>query len=444
MNRLVQKVQLRQELKMTPQMLQSMEILQMNSDELLEYLNKVRQENPLIEHEDTPQLQKELDQLRQKASWLDAGVSGSSLADIPERGAPDRQSESLSTFLHDQLERSHLPQRLLALCKYMADLLDDNGWLAQDDLDNLARLKVPQEMIHQALEQLQLLEPAGVGARDLSECLVLQLARMEQRPEGAIIIARDHLAELGRGHYQAIAKKTGLSLAQVHAAEQAISALDPHPGRAFLHQETVHYVRPDVFIIEQDGELTVVMNEYYLPRITISDYYVRLLKQSGEQETREYLQQKLQQAKWLMQGLERRGSTLRACAQAVLDAQRGFFSGETTELSPMSLSSVAQSLSVHPSTVSRAMRGKNLQCRQGTYPLRYFFNRSVGEEHTSQQAIRQKILTLIRDEPPARPLSDQALCRLLEQQGVQVARRTVAKYREQLGIPSSTIRKHRR
>ena len=441
MGQLIQKAQLRQETKLNPQMLHSMELLQMNSDELLEYLNKVRQENPLIEHDDSPSLQQEYEQLRQKASWLDAGPRTLSSGEAFDRGAPDRETESLSAFLHDQLERKPLPQRLLALCKYMADLLDDNGWLAQDDLDNLRTLNVPQELIGQALDQIQALDPAGVGARNLSECLLLQLRRLDGVPPGTELIAESFLTELSRGHYRSISKQTGLSVAEIRRAEHFISALDPHPGQAFQIEETTSYVRPDIFIVELDGELCVVMNEYYLPRVSISDYYSRLLKQSGEQETKEYLQQKMQQAKWLMSGLERRGSTLRACAEAVLDAQRNFFSGQTDELLPMSLASVAQAISVHPSTVSRAMRGKYLQCRQGTYPLRYFFNRQLTEDGPSQQAIRHKILLLIRDEPPSAPLSDQQLCNLLAEQGIQIARRTVAKYREQLGIPSSTARK---
>ena len=175
--------------------------------------------------------------------------------------------------------------------------------------------------------------------------------------------------------------------------------------------------------------------------MSISDYYARLLKESDEQETREYLRQKMQQAKWLLSSLERRGSTLRSCADAILEAQRPFFSGETHELSPMSLSSLAEALAVHPSTVSRATRGKFLQCRQGTYPLRYFFSRAIGDQGPSQQAVKRRLLDLVRDEDPAHPLSDQRLCQLLSARGIQVARRTVAKYRIELGIQSSTARK---
>lgn len=438
------KAELRQELKLTPQLLQSMQVLQMNSQELLEYLGKLSEENPLIEQEDSPALRGAYEELRQKASWIDAGLHGGTFAhedsSMPERGAVDRETESLSAFLCDQLDRKRLPKPLLALCKYLAELVDEDGWLSQDDLDGLLDLKIPQALIDQALETVQNLDPAGVCARDLSECLVLQLKRQGAAPEVMEIAAR-FLPELGRKHYGPISRELGLTIEEIQAAEKVIASLDPHPGQAFQAAEPTVYVRPDVFIIELDGELQVVLNEYYLPRVSISDYYTRLLRESDEKETRVYLQRKMQQAKWLLNSLERRGSTLRSCAQAILDTQRPFFSGQTGELAPMKLTSLAEQLGVHPSTISRTARGKYLQCRQGTYPLRYFFSRAVSEQGPSQQAVKRKLLELVKAEDPKRPLSDQKLVELLDAQGIQLARRTVAKYRLELGLGSSTARK---
>ena len=254
-------------------------------------------------------------------------------------------------------------------------------------------------------------------------------------------IAARFLPELGKKHYGPICRELGLTVEEVQAAEKVIASLDPHPGRAFQPAEPTVYVRPDVFIVELDGDLKVVLNEYYLPRISVSDYYTRLLRESDEKETREYLRQKMQQAKWLLNSLERRGGTLRRCADAILDAQRSFFSGRTTALAPMSLSTLADTLGLHPSTISRAVRGKYLQCRQGTYPLRYFFSRAVTEQGPSRQAVKQKLLTLLGSEDPCHPLSDQRLCQLLAESGMEVARRTVAKYRIELGIPSSAVRR---
>ena len=439
------KAELRQQLKLSPQLLQSMEILQMNSQELLEYLGRLTEENPLLEQEDAPSLRSAYEELRQKASWIDGGVYGASFTHAeggpPEQGAADRNLESLAAFLCDQLERRRLPKPLLALSKYIAELVDGDGYLDAGDLDGLRELNIPEPLIRQALDAVQSLDPAGVGARDLPECLLLQLARRRDVPPAAMDVAARFLPELGRKHYGPIAKALGISIPEVQAAERAISALDPHPGRAYQPAEPAVYVRPDVFIVELDGELTAVLNEYYLPRISISSYYARLLKDSDEKETRDYLRQKMQQAKWLLNSLDRRGGTLRRCAAAILEAQRPFFAGETGELAPMSLLTLSEALELHPSTISRATRDKYLQCRQGTYPLRYFFSRAVNGQDTSRQAVKQKLLALVRTEDPRRPLSDQRLCQLLAEDGVQVARRTVAKYRMELRLPSSSARK---
>lgn len=441
------KTDLRQELKLTPQLLQSMEVLQMNAQELLEYLNRVTEENPVLEQEDSADLRHSYEELRQKASWLDGGVYDATFthddASFPERGAVDKETESLSSFLCDQLERKRLPKPLLALAKYMAELVDEDGYLAPEDLDGLTELKIPLSLISEALETLQSLDPAGVGARSLSECLLLQLARQEHVSPAVMDITARFLPELGKKHYGPICRELGLTMEEVRAAEKVISGLDPHPGRAFQPAEPTVYVRPDVFIVELDGELRAVLNEYYLPQISVSDYYVRLLRESDEPETRDYLRQKLQQAKWLLNSLERRGGTLRRCADAILEAQRPFFTGQTTALAPMSLSTLADTLGLHPSTISRAVRGKYLQCRQGTYPLRYFFSRAVTEQGPSRQAVQQKLLALLASEDPCHPLSDQRLCRLLAEDGMEVARRTVAKYRMELGVGSSAARKHR-
>ena len=441
------KTDLRQELKLTPQLLQSMEVLQMNAQELLEYLNRVTEENPVLEQEDSASLRDAYEELRQKASWLDGGVPGATFAhdeaSFSERGAVDRETESLSSFLCDQLERKRLPKPLLALTKYMAELVDEDGYLAPEDVAGLTELKIPQSLITQALETLQSLDPAGVGAGSLSECLLLQLARRENVSPAVMDITARFLPELGKKHYGPICRELGLTVEEVQAAEKVIAGLEPYPGRAFQPEEPTVYVRPDVFIVELDGKLRAVLNEYYLPQISVSDYYVRLLRESDEPKTRDYLRQKLQQAKWLLNSLERRGGTLRQCADAILEAQRPFFAGRTTALAPMSLSTLADTLGLHPSTISRAVRGKYLQCRQGTYPLRYFFSRAVSGQGPSRQAVQQKLLSLLAGEDPCHPLSDQRLCRMLAEDGIAVARRTVTKYRMELGVGSSTARKRR-
>lgn len=436
------KTELRQELKLTPQLMQSMEVLQMTSQELLEYISRQAEENPLLDQADPPEAA--YAELRRQAVWIDGGLGNRATfaheESAPEAGAADRDLEGLPAFLRDQLHRLRLSKPLRALCEYLAELVDEDGYLAQEDLDGLADLKIPRELTEQALETLQGLDPPGVGARSLSECLLLQLSRRDQADPVAMDIAARFLPDLGRKRYAAIAQKLGVDAEAVRAAEKAIASLEPHPGRAFQSAEPAVYVRPDVFIAELDGEWKVILNDYYLPRVSVNDYYLRLLKSSEEKETRDYLRQKLQQAKWLLSSLERRGGALRRCAEAVLEAQRPFFTGETGALAPMTLSALAENLELHASTVSRAIRGKYVQCRQGTYPMRYFFSRNVGGG-VSRQAVKQCLLALLREEDPRRPRSDQDLCRLLAERGMPVARRTVTKYRLELGVGSSAARR---
>ena len=433
--------ELRQELKLTPQLLQSMELLQMNSQELLDYLNQVSEENPLVEQSDLSELHRAYDALRQKVHWINGGLPEDGRGAMPERGAADRETESLAAFLRDQLERRRLSKPLLALTVYLAELLDDDGRLNQEDLDGVAALKIPQPLLRQALETLQSLEPAGVGARSLSECLLLQLAQKRDVSPLDMEIVRRFLPDLGKKHYGLIARELSVSADEVRAAEKRISALDPCPGRSFQAPEPTLYIRPDVFIAELDGKLQVILNDFYLPRVSISTYYARLLKESDEPETRAYLREKMQQARWLLNSLERRGSTLRQCAEAILEAQYPFFTGQSTELSPMTMAALAERLGLHPSTISRATREKYLQCRQGTYPLRYFFSRALGEQGPSQQTVKLRLLELIRQEDRAHPYSDQRLAELLEQQGIAIARRTVAKYRMELRLGSAAARR---
>ena len=437
------KALLHQTLKLSPQQLQSMEMLQMNSQELLEYLARTVEENPVLEQEDSASLHSAYTELRQKAGWLDAGVSPSGHGDGGENfGATDRETETLSAFLMDQLERRHLPKPTLALCRYLAELVDEDGFLDREDLASLSALGIPPELVDEALSLLQGLDPAGVAARDLSECLLLQMDRREDPPPFARELAARFLPELGRGQQGKIARALGCTGGEVQAAAAFIQTLNPRPGSAYCPAEPTVYVRPDFFVAEIDGEWRAILNEYYLPRVSLSDYYTRLAR-TGDDEAKAYLREKMQQAKWVLSGLERRQGTLQRCADALLKAQWDFFTGQRGTLRPMTLTDLAETVEVHPSTISRAVRGKFLQCRQGTFPLRYFFSRAVGGGEVSAQAVKLALARLLREEDPAHPLSDQRLCDALEAGGMRVARRTVTKYRELLGLPAASGRRKR-
>lgn len=448
MNQISMKAELYHELKLTPQLLQSMKLLQMTSQELLKYLGEMVEENPLLEHDETAERvkEKEFEVLRQKLSWLDCGhtyngIHPNSDTFFPS-GSVGPETESLGAFLKDQLARLRLPQALHALCLYMVELLDENGYWDEEDFQSLSLLKIPANLIDQAVETIQTLEPAGIGARNLCECLMLQIDRIHDTPAYVREIITGHLDALGRHQYSSIARALNLSVPDIKAAEKIIASLHPRPGQAFANDEAPIYIRPDVFIVELDGKLQVILNEYYLPRLSVSRYYVNLLQENTETETQEYLRQKLTQAKWLINSLERRNHTLLRCANEILSVQHGFFDNSTSFLTPMTLSSLAQTLGLHTSTISRAIRGKYIQCRQGVFPVKYFFTRAIGTSDLSAHDARQLLLSLIAEEDHKNPYSDQKLADLLQEKGYRVARRTVAKYREALGIPPSGVRKH--
>ena len=440
---------LQQQLRLSANLLQSVEILQMNAQELLEYLSRVVEENPVLDQEDSPALQAAYTDLRREASWTDGGGDEATFVhDDPDQdpaggAAAPREGDSLSAFLCDQLDRRKLAAPLRSLAKYIAELLDEHGFLPEEELTGLRELRVPDELISQAVGLVQSLEPAGVAASDLKECLLLQLDRRGLSSPLAREIISHYLPELGRKQHCQIAKKLNITPEEVRTVEDLIRQLDPCPGQAFLPAEPILYVRPDISIVEKEGQLEAVLNDSYLPRISISGYYARLLKEVQDNQTKGYLQEKMQQAKWVISSLQRRGSTLQAYANELLRVQYGFFAGTSRQLTPMNLTGMAELLGVHPSTVSRTTRGKYLQCRQGTFPLNYFFSHAVGEgaDCCSEQAVKQKIARLIREEDARKPLSDQKLCDLLKKDGVEIARRTVAKYRMALDLPSAALRK---
>ena len=437
------KTEVQQQLKLSPRLLQSMEILRMNTDELAEYLNRVSEENPVMEREETGALAREWEALRRRASWLE-GVTAAGGVAAAERGAPDWETESLSAFLRDQLERLRLPKPLLALCEYFTELLDEEGYLEEADIESVRELGVPEGLIEEALRTLRGLEPAGIAVCSLAERLCMQIERRGGAPEYVTEIIRRFLPEVGKRHYGPICKALGLTKAQARTAAEMIAALEPYPARAFGRPEAARYVRPDLFVVRDGGGLRVIVNEYALPRFRVSADYEKLLRESDDAETREYLREKTRQAKWILDSLERRGNTLRRCAEALLERQRAFFMEERDALAPMKLTSLAEELSLHPSTVSRAVRGKYLQCRRGVYALRWFFSPAAGGAETSRQSVKLRLAELIRAENPRQPLSDRKLCELLCAHGAEISRRTVAKYRMECGIASAAARKERR
>lgn len=443
--------------RLNQQQLQSVELLQMSALELEGYLRELAQENPVIELEDSrPEPERPQDEeLLRRLRWLEDNdqqnrylqhVDAEELDPLARVGTEGGLEESLFRFLSRQLYQLELDEDTAQTVRYLAACLDEDGYL-RAPLEELAQdLSLPLARLEECAGILRSLEPAGVGAADLSQCLALQLRRIHE--EGpALEIALHHLEALARRHYRAISAQLSIPLEEVYRAEQLIRELEPRPGALFEQPAQVQYILPDVLIEEQDGQLTARLRGGERAPFQISGYYRTLLRQSDDREVKDYLTGKLRQAEGVLHALGQRDSTLLRCAQVIARRQAAFFREGPQALVPMRLADVAQELELHESTVSRAVREKYLQCSRGGYPLSYFFSRSATAQNPDSKvggtAARALLRRLIDQEDKSRPLSDQRLGEAMAQLACPISRRTVAKYREELGIPSASGRRAR-
>lgn len=396
--------ELSQRLKLCPQLMQNIALLQMNVQDLREFLERAVEENPMLEQQEP---------------------SGDAFRELTSR----------ESFLRDQLERRKLPPKLLSLCTYLIERLDEDGFLPPEELEHLHHLGLPAPMLEEALAAVQALEPAGIAARSLSECLLIQLRRSGQETPLLTELVSHHLEPLARQQYSPLAHLLHCSKAEVENAAAQIAQLDPHPGRWDAPaSEPVQYIQPDAYVLDENGALSVVLNDFYLPHLALSSQYEEMMH-SADAETASYLRRACKQAQELLSGLSQRGKTLHRCLEAVVSTQAPFFLLPDGVLSPMTRRTLAESLGLNPSTITRALKGKYLQCRRGIYPLSAFFSQSVGG--SSPQELRTRMVQLLQQEPM---LNDRLLRERLAQEGYQLAQRTVSKYRRQLALPAASKR----
>lgn len=441
---------------LSPQMVQSMEILQMGSQELLEYIEELAQENPVLEGADSGGKAEEYSQLKRRLDWLESNDPQNRdyhRQDTEEDndflaryGTVEDRTETLCEHLLAQLEERRLPPAMWRAAALLAGSLNQNGWLDESIPALAAEINCPERLLWQALDVVQSLEPAGVAARSLNECLRLQLLRMEPPSRLALRIAEHYLEPLAKNRYGLIARELGRTQDEVREACDLIRELNPRPGSGYAPAEKTVYINPDLIVISQGDELELVANDSFFPTLRISGYYTRMMKEENDRQVQEYLTDKVRQAKWVVRAIEQRRSTLMACARCILDIQEEFFRKGPGHLVPLTLADVAARLDIHESTVSRAVKDKYLQCAMGVFPLTYFFSRSLGGSDgagkgTSPDAAKALLKKLIAEEDKHKPLSDQKLCQLMEQEGCHLSRRTVAKYRDELSIPGTTGRK---
>lgn len=439
-----------QRLVMTPELRQAITVLQFSSLELLEYLEGELAVNPVIESD--PRVDwSELARMQRDSSGVRAAAPVSAGEDFDFTAAVS-QSKSLHEHLQDQLRLQKLSPEELRIGRYLIGNIDDNGYLTMSLPECAMTLGVTLEAAEAVLHTIQTFEPTGVGARDLCECLRLQLAELTHDPACRVKIPREiyplidhYLEEVAQGRITRVAAALNVTPADVQRMVDLIKTLDPKPGRLYS-TETPHYIIPDVNVEKVGQDYVVVVNDRALPKLHINDFYRSMLNTSdpSHKETRDYINGKLSGALWLLKSLEQRRQTIYNVTSKIVELQRGFFDHGISAMKPLTLRQVAEQVGLHESTISRATTGKYAQTPRGVFELKYFFNSGVqttSGDGASAESLKAEIRRLIQAEDPKKPLSDQKLTDLLQLKGIEIARRTVAKYREEEGLPSSSQRK---
>jgi RNA polymerase sigma-54 factor len=356
---------------------------------------------------------------------------------------------TLQEHLFSQLESEDLSDEDRRLCEEVIGRVDERGYL-EGSLDELAKdCGASPQQAFAALRRVQRLDPAGVAARDLRECLLLQLEALGQRDSAAWRALEGHFAEISRRQWDKVARALRLAPEEAAAAEALVASLEPDPGRPFGGAPNAG-VAVDA-VVEKDplnGRWRVLINDGDLPRLGFNGYYRRLLKRGAEQlndpETRAWLKDKQQAALWLMRGVQQRHRTLRRVLEEIVEVQAGFLEHGPAAFEPLTLKDIASRTGLHESTISRVTTGKYVQTPRGVFELKYFFTSALRTDaggETSSRAVKDRLRDLIQDEDRARPLSDQDLAERLSAEGIRIARRTVAKYREELHLPSAHLRR---
>lgn len=464
-----------QKLIMTQEMRQSIEILQLTAMELNGLIEKEIMENPVLEFNEVsvkeptsineePEKKETAQELPQKEEvrWDEyfqsmenseyRGQAQSNVDSDDEYGFEKftSQEKTLNEYLHFQFNMiiQSLSDFEKSVGEYLIDCIDDNGYIIIDINYIKDVLEVDEACINKLIGIIQGFDPSGVGARNVEECLLIQLRQMGYDDDEVYLeIIKNHLLDLAENHFKRIAQATSLTIEEVYDFKEVIKTLEPKPGREFSCAEGVSYVIPDGSIEIVENELVVKVNEASAPRLRINNYYKGLLKSSEKnEETRIYLEKKLDGAAFLIKSIEQRRDTIKRVIEAVAECQRNFFFEGVEDLRPLTLKTIAEMIEVHESTVSRAIRGKYIQTPKGTFALKFFFKRGYtqGDEDRSSDAIKRYIQEMIEQEDKKKPISDQKISELLKEKNLDVARRTVAKYREALLIQPSSKRKEYR
>ena len=444
-----------QKLIMTQEMQMSVKLLQMSAYELGQYVNKEMQENPVLEEKDLQNHKNNNNDgtdYKEMIKYLDKDdykVKNYGAKGENEEISPFyyiAEEKSLKDYLKEQIGEFNEKCEILDICKYMVENLDNKGYLSVSLFDICKELAISDKDAETALKILQSLEPQGIGARNLKECLKIQLHNLVIDDENIYRIIDNYLELLAENKYNSIAKELRVTVSEVQKYGDIIKTLEPKPSRGFYTGETVKYIVPDAYINKFDGQYFISMNEDVLPKLNINSLYKEIIKNEKDVEAVEYVKDKLNSAMFLIRSIEQRKNTVYRVLEEILVVQKEYFDRGAEYLKPMTLKEIANNLEMHESTISRAIREKYVSVNNGkVIKIKDLFTTGiasvVGGEDISTTNIKKAIKEMVDNEDPKKPLSDQIICNRLNIEGMNISRRTVAKYREELQIKSSSKRK---
>ena len=435
-------IQQTQKLALTPQMEQSLSVLQMGTEELNQCIEEEVLSNPMLDYAKEP----EKKEVRRSQGEGIGYYSRKKTEDTDYKSylnaIADEKSEDteLAEYLRMQLYTKKISPRRQKIGKYLIECLEESGYLKMD-MDELAKgIGLSKEELEREIRFMQTLEPCGVFARDLKECLLLQVEGEEQMQRQARLLIEKYLDEIAQNKIPQISKQTGLTTAEITKTIQYIKEeLEPVPGRGYGCANRNEYIYPDITVKEDEKGYRIILNKEKVHTLELNREYLPMLGQVHSSEENKYLKEQYQKAKILLRNIGKREETLAAVAEAIVDWQREFFEKGKASLKPMNLLDIAQELDVHESTVSRAVRDKYLECRWGIFELKYFFSNKTSDGNNCN--VLTCIQEIIRSENKQKPLSDAKIAEQLEKKGIRISRRTVTKYREQMQIPNTQMRK---
>ncbi len=445
-----------QKLVMTPQLRQAIQLLQFTSQELNEYLENQIEINPMLEKESISDDYENIEEITnetEEIDWKELLESYDDISYTGPKGKNDKEityenfvsySASLKEYLLIQLGLTICEGLERKIGKYIIENIDENGYLTVSIEDISETLNVSTEQVEKVLLEIQCFDPVGVGARNLEECLCIQLKDKSIEDKNIYDVVENYLEDVAQNRLQKISKELGLELEEVQNICDFIKTLEPKPGRSFsIDGGEVKYITPDVILQEIDGEYLVVLNDITAPRLNINSFYKELMLKSDDTNITSFLTDKLNSAMWIIKSIEQRKMTIYNVVYSILKFQKDFFEEGEKGLKPLTLKDVADDIGVHESTVSRATSGKYIQTPRGLFELKYFFTTGISgnDGDVSSISIKSMIKDFIEKENPKKPLSDQQIANMLKEKDISISRRTVAKYRDELNIPSSSMRR---